>query len=94
MARTNIAEAPWYFVEGNDKKLGRLNSIDRLLGLIPYQPIPHDDVTLPELVFNPDYGRAVLPPALYVPSKYEYPLTPRATVLRRLKRRGKCRAKP
>lgn len=84
----------WDIVEGNDKKRGRLNSIDHLLGLIPFQPIPHDDVTLPQPVFNHDYERAVLPPALYVPSKYEYPLTPRATVLRRLKRRGKCRAKP
>jgi polyphosphate kinase 2 len=70
MARTNIAEAPWYIVEGNDKKRARLNCIDHLLGLIPYEPIPHDDVKLPERVFNPDYERAVLPPELYVPSKY------------------------
>ena len=78
----------------DEAKAPLARAIDHLLGLIPYQPIPHDDVTLPEPVFNPDYERAVLPPALYVPSKYEYPLTPRATVLRRLKRRGKCRAKP
>ena len=70
MARTNIPEAPWYIVEGNDKKRARLNCIAHLLSLIPYEPVPHDEVTLPDRVFNPDYERAVLPPELYVPSKY------------------------
>ncbi len=70
MARTNILEAPWYIVEGNDKKRARLNCIDHLLGLFPYADVPHEEVTLPERVFNPDYERAVLPPELYVPAKY------------------------
>ncbi len=70
MARTNIPEAPWYIVEGNDKKRARLNCIDHLLGLFPYEPVPHEDITLPDRVFNPDYERAVLPPELYVPAKY------------------------
>lgn len=70
MARTNIPEAPWYIVEGNDKKRARLNCIDHLLAQFPYEPVPHDDVTLPNRVFNPNYERAVLPPELYVPGKY------------------------
>ncbi len=69
-ARTNISEAPWYIVEGNDKKRARLNCIDHLLGLFPYEPVPHEEIFLPERVFNPDYERAVLPPELYVPAKY------------------------
>jgi polyphosphate kinase 2 len=69
-ARTNIPEAPWYIVPGNDKKRARLNCIDHLLGLVPYEEVPADEVELPERVFNPDYERAVLPPELYVPSKY------------------------
>ena len=69
-ARTNIPEAPWYIVEGNDKKRARLNCVDHLLSLIPYEPVPHEDIALPERVFNPEYERAVLPPELYVPSKY------------------------
>ena len=68
--RTNIPEAPWYIVEGNDKKRARLNCIDHLLSLFPYTEIPHEDISLPDRVFNPDYERAVLPPELYVPSKY------------------------
>jgi len=69
-ARTNIAEAPWYIVEGNDKKRARLNCIDHLLQQIPYEPVPHEEIALPERVFNPDYERATLPPELYVPQKY------------------------
>jgi polyphosphate kinase 2 len=70
MARTNIAEAPWYIVEGNDKKRARLNCIDHLLQQFPYEPVPHEDVHLPDRVFNPQYERAVLPPELYVPGKH------------------------
>lgn len=70
MLRTNIAEAPWYIVEGNDKRRARLNCIDHLLQQFPYEPVPHDEVILPERVFNTGYERAVLPPELYVPSKY------------------------
>jgi hypothetical protein len=69
-ARTNIPEAPWYIVEANDKKRARLNCIDHLLSLVPYEDVPHQDITLPERVFNPEYERKVLPPELYVPSKY------------------------
>jgi polyphosphate kinase len=69
-ARTNIPEAPWHIVEANDKKRARLNCIDHLLSQVPYEEIPHEEVTLPDRVFNPDYERHVLPPELFVPSKY------------------------
>ncbi|GGE58994.1 polyphosphate kinase 2 [Actibacterium pelagium] len=69
-ARTNIPEAPWYIVEGNDKKRERLNCIEHLLSQIPYTDIPHEKVTLPERRYNPDYERKVLPDKLYVPKIY------------------------
>ena len=68
--RTNIPEAPWYIVEGNDKKRARLNCIDHLLSLIPYEPVPHEEISLPDRVYNSDYERRVLPDGLYVPQKY------------------------
>ncbi|MBS0248117.1 MAG: polyphosphate kinase 2 [Proteobacteria bacterium] len=68
--RTNIPEAPWYIVEGNDKKRARLNCIDHLLQQMPYEPVPHQDITLPDRVFDPNYERKTLPPELYVPPKY------------------------
>ena len=69
-ARTNIPEAPWWIVEGNDKKRARLNCLRHLLQCVPYSGIPHETVRLPERVFNPDYERSVLPSDLYVPSEY------------------------
>ena len=69
-ARTNIAEAQWYIVEGNDKKRARLNCIDHFLKQVPYQPVPQEEVALPDRVFNPNYERGVLPRELYVPQKY------------------------
>jgi polyphosphate kinase 2 len=69
-ARTNIPEAPWFIVEGNDKKRARLNCIHHFLTQIPYEEVPHQPITLPERVYNPDYERRVLPRKLYVPSRY------------------------
>jgi len=69
-ARTNIPEAPWYIIEANDKKRARLNCIDHLLSKMPYEPVPHEGIALPERVFDPEYERKVLPSELYVPSKY------------------------
>ena len=68
--RTSIDEAPWYIVEGNDKKRERLNCMEHILSKIPYRDIPHEKVTLPERVFNPDYERRTLPDDLYVPKIY------------------------
>lgn len=68
--RTNIPEAPWYIVEGNDKKRARLNCIAHLLSLIPFEDVPHDPVDLPERVFDPNYERRTLSPDLYVPELY------------------------
>ncbi len=70
LMRTNIPEAPWYIVEAVDKKRARLNMIDHLLSKIPYEPVPHSEVSLPERASNPDYERSEIPLDLYVPKKY------------------------
>ena len=69
-ARTNIPEAPWFIVEGNDKKQARLNCIHHLLQQVPYAEVPQEEVSLPERVSNPDYERQTLPQELYVPKIY------------------------
>jgi polyphosphate kinase len=71
--RTNIPEAHWYIVEGNDKKKARLNCIRHLLSLVPYEDVPHEEVVLPERVFDPNYERKTLPENLYVPDHYSGP---------------------
>lgn len=68
--RTNIPEAPWYIVEGNDKKRERLNCIEHILSKIPYEEIAAEKIALPERVFNPAYERRTLPDDLYVPKIY------------------------
>jgi polyphosphate kinase 2 len=69
-ARSSIPEAPWFIVEGNDKKRARLNCIDHLLQRVPYTSVPHEEITLPSRVFNPNYERHLLPAELFVPQKY------------------------
>lgn len=67
---TNIPEAPWWIIEGNDKKRARLNCIHHLLQQVPYTEVPYEPVILPERIFDPDYERKVLPDELYIPEVY------------------------
>jgi polyphosphate kinase 2 len=68
--RTHIPEAPWFVVEGNDKKSARLNCMAHLLQQIPYTEVPHEEITLPERVFRTEYERKALPAELHVPKVY------------------------
>jgi polyphosphate kinase 2 len=68
--RTHIPEAPWWVVQAVDKKKARLNCIDHLLSLMPYEEVPHADISLPARVRNPDYSRHPVPAEMYVPEKY------------------------
>ncbi|MBU3606697.1 polyphosphate kinase 2 [Polynucleobacter sp. MWH-Creno-3A4] len=70
LEHTHIPEAPWWVVAANDKKKARLNCISHLLNQIPYQEIPHPEITLPARVHNPDYLRGPVPPEMYVPEIY------------------------
>lgn len=70
LERTHIAEAPWWIVEGNDKKRARLNCIAHLLTQVPYGEIDHPEVVLPARVHNPDYIRNPVPSEMIVPDLY------------------------
>jgi polyphosphate kinase 2 len=70
LARTHIAEAPWWVVEAVDKKRARLNCISHLLEQIPYGDVEHPPVLLPDRVRHTDYIRALTPPDMMVPSRY------------------------
>jgi len=45
---SDTSMAPWYIVHADDKKRSRLNVITHLLSQIPYKPLEHEDVTLPD----------------------------------------------
>ena len=61
-AATDTAWAPWFIAHTDDKKRGRLNIISHLLSQIPYEPLPRDDITLPERQEAGDYHRPNLTP--------------------------------
>lgn len=68
--RTHIPEAPWWVVEGDDKKKARLNCINHLLSQIPYEEIKRDEVVLPEREHHDNYQREPIPEDMYVPNVY------------------------
>jgi len=68
-AATDTPDAPWYVIDSNDQKRGRLNCIAHLLSLIPYEEVPHEKVKLPKRQKPGDYVEPDYP-YHYVPSKY------------------------
>ena len=68
MQRSHIPEAPWWVVEGDDKKRARLNCISHLLSQIPYDETEHLDLDLPERIHNPNYKRLPTPNEMLVPA--------------------------
>jgi polyphosphate kinase 2 len=68
--RTHIPEAPWHVVPAVDKKKARLNCISHLLSLVPYTPVEHPPIALPQREHHKDYVRHPVPKELMVPEKY------------------------
>jgi polyphosphate kinase 2 len=66
-AATDTPESPWYVVDSNDQRRGRLNCIAHFLSLIPYEEVPHEKVKLPKRqkpddYVEPDYAYHHVPP--------------------------------
>lgn len=57
LVHTDIPEARWYEVDNEDKRRGRINMIHHLLGQIPWQPLPHETVEVPERPASRGYER-------------------------------------
>jgi polyphosphate kinase 2 len=70
LERTHIPEAPWWVVQGDNKKKARLNCIDHLLSQVNYKEIDHPTVQLPERVRHKDYSRRPVPAKMIIPEKY------------------------
>lgn len=68
--RSHIPEAPWWIVEGDEKKRARLNCMAHLLTQVPYGDIDHEPVALPERRRSPDYVRGPVPKEMFVPAVY------------------------
>jgi polyphosphate kinase len=68
-AYTDIKEAPWFVVDADDKRAARLNLISHLLGIIPYEPVPHGEVDLPPRQQR-SYQRPPIDSQRWVPQRY------------------------
>ena len=70
LERTHIPEAPWWVVQGVDKKKARLNCIHHLLGQMPYVEVEHPAIQLPQREYHDDYVRRPVPSEIIVPEIY------------------------
>jgi polyphosphate kinase 2 len=69
-AHTDIKQAPWYVVIGDDKKRARLNVIRHLLGLIPYEDLTPEPIVLPPRQRDSGYVRPPITDQTFVPEFY------------------------
>jgi polyphosphate kinase len=61
IAATDTGWAPWFVVDNDDKKRGRLNIITHLLSQIPYEPLPTPTVKMPRKPSPRGYSEPDLP---------------------------------
>jgi len=69
-AHTDIKQAPWYVVDGNDKKRARLNVIHHLLQMIPYKDLTPKPIKLPPRQEEIGYVRPPLSDQTFIPEVY------------------------
>jgi len=69
-AVTDIKQAPWYVVNANDKKRARLNCIQHLLNLIPYEKSKADKIKLPPHDDKSEYVRPPMDYQTFIPEVY------------------------
>lgn len=67
---TDTKQSPWYVVPADDKRRARLNCIDHLLSLIPYNDLTPKPIKLPPLKHDVAYVRPPITDQTFVPEKY------------------------
>jgi ureidoglycolate hydrolase len=69
-AYTDTRENPWWVVDADDKRSARLNLMAHLLSLLPYEPIPHEEIDLPPRQVRA-YERPPMDSQVFVPLRYK-----------------------
>jgi polyphosphate kinase 2 len=64
---TDIPEAPWYVVPGEDKRRAHINMIAHLLSTVPYHEVQRAPLQLPERPPSHGYERPPLESQVFVP---------------------------
>jgi polyphosphate kinase 2 len=69
-AHTDIKQAPWYVVDGDDKKRARLNVITHLLNMIDYEDLTPEPIVLPPRQSEHGYVRPPISDQTFIPEVY------------------------
>ncbi len=69
-AHTDIKQAPWHVVNGDNKKRARLNVINHLLSLIDYQDLTPQPIALPPRQAEIGYIRPPMDEQTFVPEVF------------------------
>ncbi|MBE9069008.1 polyphosphate kinase 2 [Leptolyngbya cf. ectocarpi LEGE 11479] len=69
-AMTDTTNSPWYVVDADNKKRARLNCINHLLSLIPYQDLPYEPIVLPKRQDAINYKRPPKDTQHMVPTQF------------------------
>jgi polyphosphate kinase 2 len=69
-AYTDIKQAPWYVVNADNKLCARLNCIQHLLSMIPYEDLTPEPIKLPPRQSEKGYIRPPLTDQTFVPEVY------------------------
>lgn len=64
---TDIKQAPWYVVDADIKTHARLNCISHLLGLVPYEDLTPEKISLPNRQNDEAYIRPPIDEQTFVP---------------------------
>ena len=67
---TDMKQAPWYVVDADNKKRARLNCINHLLTMIPYEDRTPPPIELPTRQTDIGYVRPPMGEQTFVPEKY------------------------
>jgi len=64
---TNIPEAPWFTINSDDKRDSRLNTINHLVTIIPWEPQEPDPIDFPDRPAAENYERPPVDAQQFVP---------------------------
>jgi polyphosphate kinase len=67
---SSIPEAPWWEVDGDDKRRARLNTISHLLSLVPYERVAYPRVKLTHVTPDEGYERPPIDQLNWIPEVY------------------------
>ena len=69
-SHTDIKQAPWYVVNAENKMCARLNCIRHLLGMVPFDDLTPEPITLPPRQAESGYVRPPITDQTFVPELY------------------------